>query len=54
MRFWPRYTAFDLYIAEQAGVIELTDSQRLEDLESHLALNPELGTGEDADDGDDY
>jgi hypothetical protein len=54
VRFWPRYTAFDLYIAEQAGVIELTDSQRLEDLESHLALNPELGTGEDADDGDDY
>jgi hypothetical protein len=52
VRFWPRYTAFDLYIAEQAGVIELTETQRLEDLESHVALNPELSSGEDVDDGD--
>lgn len=52
VRFWPRYSAFDLYLAEQAGLFDLTDSQRLEDLDSHLALNPELGSGEDADDGD--
>jgi hypothetical protein len=52
VRFWPRYTAFDLYIAEQAGVIELTDAQRLDDLESHLAMNPELGSGDGDDDGD--
>ncbi len=52
VRFWPRYTAFDLYLAEQAGMIDLTESQRLEDLESHVALNPELSSGDDADDGD--
>ncbi len=52
VRFWPRYTAFDLYLAEQAGVIDLTEAQRLEDLESHVALNPELSSGDDGDDGD--
>jgi hypothetical protein len=52
VRFWPRYTAFDLYIAEQAGIIVLTDAQRLDDLESHLAMNPELGSGDGDDDGD--
>ncbi|MFO0550421.1 MAG: SMI1/KNR4 family protein [Polyangiaceae bacterium] len=52
VRFAPRYTAFDLYLAEQAGLIELTDAQRLEDLESHLALNHELASGDDQDDGD--
>ncbi len=52
VRFWPRYTAFDLYLAEQAGLIELSESARLEDLESHIALNPELATGDDQDDGD--
>jgi len=52
VRFWPRYTAFDLYIAEVSGLIDLTDSQRLEDLESHVALNHELSTGETEDDGD--
>lgn len=52
VRFWPYYTAFDLYLADQWGVVDLSDSQRLEDLESHLALNPELGGGEvDDDDG---
>jgi hypothetical protein len=54
VRFWPRYTAFDLYLAEQAGLIDLTDAQRLEDLESHLALNPELGSVETDDDGESY
>ncbi len=52
VRFWPRYTAFDLYIAETAGIIDLSDAQRLEDLESHIAVNPELSTGDEADDGD--
>lgn len=52
VRFWPRYTAFDLYIAEQAGIIVLTDAQRLDDLESHLAMNPELGSVDGDDDGD--
>ncbi len=54
VRFWPRYTAFDLYLAEQAGLIDLSDAQRLEDLESHLALNPELGSVETDDDGESY
>ena len=52
VRFWPRYTAFDLFLAEQAGVIDLSEGQRLEDLESHVALNPELSSGDDGDDGD--
>ncbi len=44
VRVFPRYTAFDLYIAEQAGLYHFTDSQRNDDLESHIALNPELNT----------
>ncbi|MBK6512771.1 MAG: SMI1/KNR4 family protein [Polyangiaceae bacterium] len=52
VRLWPRYTAFDLYLAEQAGLVDLPESARLEDLESHIALNPELQTGEDLEDGD--
>ncbi|MFO0592254.1 MAG: SMI1/KNR4 family protein [Polyangiaceae bacterium] len=44
---FPRYTAFDLYIAEQAGLYQFTDSQRNDDLDSHLALNPELHTSEE-------
>jgi hypothetical protein len=47
VRVFPRYTAFDLYLVEQAGLAKLTDGQRIEDLESHLALNPELATGEE-------
>jgi hypothetical protein len=55
VRFWPNYTAFDLYLADQTGVVDLTDAQRLDDLESHLALNPELGSVEEQDDdGGDY
>src|SRR5262245_34591977 len=38
-----RYTAFDLYLLEQSGLIELNDAARLDDLESTLSLNPELG-----------
>jgi hypothetical protein len=52
VRVFPRYTAFDLYLADQTGLVDLTDSQRLDDLESHVALNPELGTHEDLDDSD--
>jgi hypothetical protein len=47
VRVFPRYTAFDLYLVDQAGLAKLTDGQRIEDLESHLALNPELATGEE-------
>jgi len=52
VRVYPRYTAFDLYLAEQTGLLELSEAQRLEDLESHLALNPELGSHEDIEDGE--
>jgi hypothetical protein len=52
VRVYPRYTAFDLYLAEQSQLLELSDAQRLEDLESHLALNPELSSHEDQDDND--
>jgi hypothetical protein len=52
VRVYPRYTAFDLYLCDQAGLIRLSEAQRLEDLESHIALNPELGTGEEEDDGE--
>jgi hypothetical protein len=38
-----RYTAFDLYLVEQSGLVDLTEATRLDDVESMLALNPELG-----------
>jgi hypothetical protein len=47
VRVYPRYTAFDLYLCEQVGLHKLTETQRLDDLESHVALNPELGSGEE-------
>ncbi|MBK8258564.1 MAG: SMI1/KNR4 family protein [Polyangiaceae bacterium] len=47
VRVFPRYTAFDLYIAEQAGLYHFTETQRTDDLESHIALNPELGSSEE-------
>lgn len=37
-----RYTAFDLYLIEQSGLVELSEAARLDDVESHVALNPEL------------
>jgi hypothetical protein len=37
-----RYTAFDLYLVEQSGLMELTDATRLDDVESMLVLNREL------------
>jgi hypothetical protein len=52
VRVYPRYTAFDLYLIDQCGLAKLSESQRLEDLESHVALNPELRTAEEDDEGD--
>ena len=52
VRVYPRYTAFDLYLCDQAGLLRLTEAQRMEDLESHVALNPELGSGEEEDDAE--
>jgi hypothetical protein len=52
VRVYPRYTAFDLYLCEQSGLVKLTEAQRLEDLESHVAINPELGTGEEEEEGE--
>jgi hypothetical protein len=52
VRVFPRYSAFDLYLCDQAGLMSLSESQRLEDLESHIALNPELGSGEEEEEGD--
>ncbi len=38
-----RYTAFDLFLVEQSGLVEsLADGLRLDDVETMLALNPEL------------
>jgi len=34
-------------LCDQVGLARLNESQRLEDLESHVALNPELGSGEE-------
>jgi len=36
------YTAFDLYLLEQSGLAELGEATRLDDLETAVALNPEL------------
>jgi len=37
-----RYTSFDMYLVEQSGLADLSDAARLDDVESMLALNPEL------------
>lgn len=52
VRVFPRYTAFDLYLADQLGPARLSESDRLEDLESHFALNPELAGGEEEEEAD--
>src|SRR5262249_5699504 len=52
VRVYPRYTAFDLYLVDQCRMARLTEGQRLEDLESHVALNPELSPREEEDDGE--
>jgi hypothetical protein len=52
VRVFPRYTAFDLYLVDQCGLLSLQEGQRLDDLESHVAMNPELGSGEEDDDAE--
>lgn len=52
VRVYPRYTAFDLYLCDQIGMLKLGARQKLEDLESHVAINPELRAGEEEDDSD--
>ncbi len=52
VRAYPRYSAFDLYLVDQLGLARLTDSDRLEDLDSHRALNRELQEREDEEDSD--
>jgi hypothetical protein len=52
VRVAPRYTAFDLYLAEQSGLHKLSEAQRLDDLESHVFMNPELGTAEEEEDSE--
>lgn len=55
VRVFPRYTAFDLYLAHQLGVLKLRQSELLDDLDSHLAHNPELhAREEDEDESTDY
>jgi hypothetical protein len=52
VRVFPRYSAFDLYLLDQLRLADLSEGQRLEDLESHIALNPELRSGDDEDEPD--
>ncbi|MEJ7728815.1 MAG: SMI1/KNR4 family protein [Polyangiaceae bacterium] len=55
VRVYPRYTAFDLYLADQLKLFPISENQRLDDLDSHLSSNPELGVHEEEDDeGNDY
>jgi hypothetical protein len=54
VRVYPRYTAFDLYLCDQVGLARLTEAQRLDDLDSHLAVNPELGTHDEEEEAEDY
>jgi hypothetical protein len=55
VRVFPRYTAFDLYLAHQLGALKLRESAMLDDLESHVAHNPELlSREEDEDESTDY
>ena len=52
VRVFPRYTAFDLYLADQLGLASLSESARLEDMDSYLAINPELNDAEEDEDPD--
>jgi hypothetical protein len=55
VRVFPRYTGFDLYLAHQLGMMKLSERERLDDLESHVAHNPELlAREEDEDESSDY
>jgi hypothetical protein len=37
-----RYTAFDLYLVEQSGMLQLSEAMRLDDIEAYMPLNSEL------------
>ena len=37
-----RYTSFDSYLIDQSGLLNITDQDRLDALDSMLSLNPEL------------
>jgi hypothetical protein len=51
VRVFPRYTGFDLYLINQLGLARLSEGQLLDDLESHVAHNPELiAAGEEEED----
>jgi len=55
VRVYPRYTGFDLYLAHQLGLARFSERELLDDLESHVALNPELvAREEDEDENADY
>jgi len=55
VRVFPRYTGFDLYLIHQLGLARLSESQLLDDLESHVAHNPELiAAGEEDEEDTDY
>jgi len=54
VRVYPRYTAFDLYLADQLKLFAISENQRLDDLDSHLSSNPELGEHEEQDEDEDY
>ncbi|WP_235879992.1 SMI1/KNR4 family protein [Polyangium aurulentum] len=55
VRVFPRYTGFDLYLAHQLGIMRMSNSMMLDDLDSHLATNPELlSRDEDEDESADY
>src|SRR6185437_2530742 len=47
VKVYPRYTALDLYLCDQIGLRRRADAQRLDDLESHVARNPELAGAEE-------
>lgn len=52
VRVYKRYTGFDLYLADQLGLERLSESQRLEDLDSFLAINPDLVDDDEDEDHD--
>lgn len=55
VRVFPRYTGFDLYLIHQLGLARLSESMLLDDLESHVAHNPELiAAGEEDEEDTDY
>lgn len=53
VRVFVRYTSFDLYLLELAGLAQLSEAHRLEDIETHIEINPELASvAQEEEDGD--